>query len=66
MEKFHCRFSLSDDPFDELSSNSFTKNPEKYRGELPDEVVNEAMKSRGERAIIGLCWVRKESDRLLS
>jgi len=65
-EKFHCRFAMSDDPFDELSADSFTKNPEKYRGQLPDETINVALKSRGERAVIGLCWFKKESDRLLA
>ena len=65
-EKFHCRFALSDDPYDELSSDSFTKNPEKYRGEIPDETVSAAMKGRGERSVIGLCWLKKESDRLLA
>lgn len=65
-EKFHCRFAMSDDPFDELSPVSFTRNPEKYRGQLPDETINEALHSRGERAVIGLCWLKKESDRLLA
>lgn len=65
-DHYHCRFALSDDPYDELSEASFTKNPERYRGEIPDETIRAAMQGRGERSVIGLCWFKKESDRLVA
>lgn len=61
---YHCRFALTDDPYDELSANAFAKNPERYRGEVPDESIRGALKARGERGVVGLCWLKKDNDRL--
>lgn len=59
--KFFCRFAcLTDDPNDEVSKNSFTGNPEKYRGELPDELIDSRLKNIGKRSVIGLCWREKK------
>lgn len=54
--KFYCRFSLQDNPFDEVAHDSIFKRPDLYRDQLTDAEFQEIQKSSGKRSVIGLCW----------
>lgn len=59
-----CRFALRDDPWEEVSENSFLKNPEAYWGFMPDDEVRKTIQSRYERAAIAQCYSSIENDYL--
>lgn len=64
--KFHCRFAVRDNPLEELPNDSFIKNPAQYRDQMPREIIDQAEETRGDRAVIGMCWDKAEKDILNS
>ncbi len=54
--KFYCRFSLQNNPFDEVAHDSIFKRPDLYRDQLTDAEFQEIQKTSGKRSVIGLCW----------
>lgn len=59
-----CRFTLRDNPWEEVSEDSFLKNPEAYWGLMPDEEVRKTINARYERGAIAQCYSSVESDYL--
>lgn len=57
--KFYCRFSLADNPMDEVARDSIFKRPNLYKDQLSEEEIQSIRSSIGKRAVVGLCWEHK-------
>ncbi len=62
--RYSCRFSLVNDPTDELKPDSIAKNPSLYRGVVADDVIDRMEKNTTDRTVIGFCWSKAENDPL--